>query len=194
MAASSRRGKYFLPGLALVSGVIAADQYTKWLVMNKILRPAGVAPETFAHWFVTMKKIGFFVMLREHFKHMTLAPFLNLVMVWNQGISFGMFDTGKPKMALVFIGVSLVISLLLLMWLAMSAQAWTATALSLISGGALANVIDRVRFDAVADFIDVHYRQYHWPAFNLADSCIVVGAGILMLGSFLGDTSARRSS
>ncbi|MBU6474330.1 MAG: signal peptidase II [Alphaproteobacteria bacterium] len=193
MAASSRKGTYFLPGLALVFGVIGADQYSKWLIMDGVLRPPGVARQSFWHWFVTVKKIGLFVILREHFRSVALAPFLNLVMVWNQGVSFGMFNTQEPKMALVFIGVSLAVSALMLVWLAMSAEAPVAAALSLIVGGALGNAIDRLRFDAVADFIDFHVRQYHWPAFNVADSCIVAGAGILMLGAFLGDTGARRT-
>jgi signal peptidase II len=78
-------------------------------------------------------------------------------------------------------------------WLALNARFWVSFGLSLIIGGALGNVIDRVRFHAVADFIDAHYQQHHWPAFNVADSCIVAGAGILMLSSFFGNESTKRN-
>ncbi len=186
MAVPSRRGTYFLPGLVLIFGVIASDQYTKWLILNKFLRPHGVAAVTFWRWLVTVKKIGIFIILRHHFNHLTLTPFLNIVMVWNQGISFGMFDKHTEHMALVWIGLALLVSVLLLMGLAFAKRADAATAMSLMIGGALGNVIDRVRFDAVADFLDFHVGHHHWPAFNVADSCIVIGAGILMLGSLFG--------
>ena len=184
-------GKYFLPGLAIICSVIFVDQYTKWLVIEG-LRADGPANAGFLHWLITLKKIAFFVSEREHFRNMVLAPFLNLVMVWNQGISFGMLDSNSPNMALVFIALSLVISVMMMLWLAMNTQKTVAVALSLVIGGALGNVIDRVRFDAVADFIDVHLNEHHWPAFNVADSCIVAGAGIMMLSSLLSQESTKR--
>jgi signal peptidase II len=63
----------------------------------------------------------------------------------------------------------------------LTAKKHIAVALAMICGGAIGNIIDRVRFGAVADFIDVYYKGWHWPAFNLADSCIVLGAGILIV-------------
>ncbi|MBI3440565.1 MAG: signal peptidase II [Proteobacteria bacterium] len=179
-------GKYFLLGFILICGIILADQYSKWLVIDT-LRTSPSASTDFLHWFATRKKIEFFINEREIFKTMTLSPGLNLVMVWNQGISFGLFDTNSPNMSLLFIAISLLTSLLLLLWLALATKKVVAVPLILIIGGALANVIDRVRFGAVADFIDVHAGQYHWPAFNLADSCISVGAAVLVLGSFISD-------
>ncbi len=174
-------GKYFLLGLTVILLVVFADQYTKWLVMESLLRPNGPVNAGFIDWFTSLKKIGFFVDEREHFKSITLSPFLNLVMVWNQGISFGIGDSHSPHMPLVFIALSLVISMGMIFWLALNTQKIIGIALGLIIGGAIGNVLDRVRFDAVADFIDVHYQQYHWPAFNVADSCIVAGAGIIIL-------------
>ena len=184
--------KYFLLALAIICGVIFIDQYTKWLVMETMLRPNGPINTGFISWLVSLKKIGFFINEREHFSSLSLAPFLNLVMVWNQGISFGMLDNNSPQMALVFIALSLIISLMMTLWLVLNTQKKIAVALSLIIGGALGNVIDRVRFDAVADFIDFHFQQYHWPAFNVADSCIVTGAAILMLSSLLSKESTKR--
>ena len=177
-------GKYFLLGVAIILGVIILDQYTKWLVMETLLRLNG--QETgFLDWLTTQKKVEFFINEREPFKTLTLMPFLSFVMVWNQGISFGIFNSNSQGAPLLLIGMSLIISAMLVIWLALDHRKTVAISLGLIIGGALANVVDRVRFNAVADFIDVHVQSYHWPAFNVADSCIVLGAGILMLTSLL---------
>ena len=77
--------------------------------------------------------------------------------------------------------VAIVIVLMLLHWLKSEKNKLTQTALGLIIGGALGNVIDRLRFGAVFDFLDVHIGDAHWPAFNVADSCICVGAAIVIL-------------
>lgn len=173
-------GRFFLLGLILIVAIVVADQYTKWLVIETLLRPNSENPD-FARWFLTQNRISFFVNEREHFNTVTLLPFLNLVMVWNQGISFGLFDTNDPRMPVLFIGISLMISIPMLIWLALSRRIPLSLGLALIVGGALGNVLDRVRFGAVADFIDLHLNdQYHWPAFNLADSCIVIGALLLI--------------
>jgi len=179
-------GKYFLHGFVLICVIILADQYTKWWVIDHMLRltPSGGG---FFDWLVTSKKIEFFINEREVFKTAVLAPFLNFVMVWNQGISFGMFDTNSSGMSLALIALSLTLSLLMLIWIFMATQKRLALPLGMIIGGALANVLDRIRFGAVADFIDVHVGPYHWPAFNLADSGITAGAAILILGTFIGD-------
>lgn len=177
-------GRYFLLGLLIVCGAILVDQYTKWLVMEAVLRVNGPEQAGFMDWFTTRKKIEFFINEREPFKTVVLSPFLSVVMVWNQGVSFGLLDTNSPHMPLVLIAVSSLISLLMLIWLSLTPHRSVAVALGLITGGALANVMDRVRFNAVADFIDAHVGDYHWPAFNVADSCIVIGAAILMLGVF----------
>ena len=185
-------GKYFLPALGIICLVIFVDQYTKWLVIETMLRLNGPASTGFVDWLTTMKKIEFFVNERENFKSIALSPFLNFVMVWNQGISFGIMDSNSSHMPLVFITLSLVISMMMVLWLVLNTQKAVAAALSLIIGGALGNVVDRVRFGAVVDFIDAHYQEHHWPAFNVADSCIVAGAGILMLISLFGKESAKR--
>ena len=184
-------GKYFLLGLIILCGVIFVDQYTKWLVIETVLRTKPLSAG-FLDWFITLKKIAFFVNEREHFRTILLLPVLNVVMVWNQGISFGILESNSPRMALVFIALSLALSLAMFIWLAINTQKVVAIALGLIIGGALGNVMDRVRFNAVADFIDFHYQEYHYPAFNVADSCIVIGAGILMLSSLLIKEGTKR--
>jgi signal peptidase II len=164
--------------IILIGLLVFADQYTKWLVLEKLLNNKdAVLP--FAEWFTTRKPLPFFFDQREMYKTLTVTPWLNIVMVWNQGVSFGLFDTNNANMSLVFVGLSLTIALFMLIWLMLSHRKLLSFALSLIVGGAIGNVIDRLRFTAVADFIDVHVNGMHWPAFNIADSCIVVGAILL---------------
>lgn len=119
-----------------------------------------------------------------------VTDFFNLVMVWNPGISFGLFSSQNQP--LVFVCLSLAICAALLVWLARARDLLSALALGLTLGGALGNVIDRVRFGAVADFFDVHLAGYHWPAFNIADSCIVIGVVVLCLGGMLADRQRGR--
>src|SRR3972149_9716571 len=113
-------GKYLLAGLAIIFSIILADQYAKWLVIDTLLRTDSPASGGFFDWFMTRKEIGFFVDEREAFKTVALAPFLNFAMVWNQGISFGLFDTNSPSMPPVFIAISILASLLLLIWLVLA--------------------------------------------------------------------------
>lgn len=180
-----RPGQFFLFGMFVICAIIFADQYTKWLVLETMLRAGGDTP-AFQDWFMTRQPLEFFIDQREVYQSREITGFLNFVMVWNTGISFGLFsdnaDMEKSRMlALVFIALSLTVALALIVWLAVARSRLLAAALSLIVGGAIANVIDRVRFGAVADFVDVHAAGFHWPAFNLADSCIAIGAFFLVI-------------
>lgn len=105
--------------------------------------------------------------------------FFNLVTVWNTGISFGMFN-GLVNSKIIFAGLQGFIALILLVWLYKNRKTHIACALGLVIGGALGNIIDRIYNGAVADFLDFHIANYHWPAFNLADSLIFVGVAILI--------------
>jgi signal peptidase II len=192
MEQNIRGGRYFLPGLAIICSVILLDQYTKWLVIDA-LRAATAPHPGFFTWLTSGNRISYLLTEREVFDRKTLAPFLNFVMVWNQGISFGMMDNQAPHMVQILIALSLTVSAGLMLWLSLSTEKNISLALGLIIGGALGNVADRVRFDAVEDFIDFHIQHYHWPAFNVADSCIVIGAGILMLISFLSKEDPKRT-
>ncbi len=107
----------------------------------------------------------------------TVLSFFNLVLVWNHGISFGLFAGFDQRLGLV--ALSIVISLILLGWLVKTDSKLVACALGLVIGGAIANVIDRLHYGAVADFFDFHIGRYHWPAFNIADSCIFIGVVLL---------------
>lgn len=147
-------------GLVVAALVILFDQATKWWIMAVVMQPPRIIPVT---------------------------PFFNLVMGWNRGISFGLFDGDSAVTVWILPLVALAIVAALVVWLRRVQGAWLASAIGLVIGGALGNVVDRLRFGAVADFLDFHVAGYHWPAFNVADSGITVGVTMLVLDSlFLG--------
>ena len=111
-----------------------------------------------------------------------VLPFLNLVRVLNDGVSFCMLGGFVPWWGLI--ALAGVIVAWLLIWLWRAPGRLTAAALGLIIGGALGNILDRVRYQAVPDFLDFHYGSYHWPSFNLADVTIFCGAALLFWESF----------
>jgi signal peptidase II len=113
-----------------------------------------------------------------------LFDFLSLVYVWNRGVSFGMFNSLENSQ-LIFSIIQGSIALGLCFWLWYAQKKHITISLGLIIGGAFGNVIDRIQNGAVADFIDFHVGIYHWPAFNLADSCVFVGVTILLFDEIL---------
>jgi signal peptidase II len=124
-----------------------------------------------------------------------VLPFFNLVTVWNYGISFGMFNNGSASGSIVFVGLALAIVVALLLWLRSATSPLVAAALGLVIGGAIGNVIDRLRFGAVFDFLDFHVAGWHWPAFNVADSAICFGVVLLCIDAlFLTQASAKKAS
>jgi signal peptidase II len=119
-------------------------------------------------------------------EHHVVTPFFNLVLVFNPGASFSLLAGAGGWQKWFFVVLALGISAWLLSLLRHHAQErLLPTALSLILGGAIGNVIDRLRFDAVVDFLDFHAAGYHWPAFNVADSAITVGVARMLLHQFL---------
>lgn len=109
-----------------------------------------------------------------------LTPFFNLVMAWNTGVSFSMFDNLGGAGVYVLSAFSLIVVGFLLYWLRDEKSVLIQMALGMIIGGAIGNVADRVRMGAVFDFLDIHAFGYHWPAFNLADSFICIGAALVI--------------
>jgi signal peptidase II len=152
------------PGLILAAIILVLDQITKWWVVEKVMRPLGVWETPF----YTPTKIE-------------VLPVFDLVMAWNRGVSFGIFNTDGRWNAVLLSGLSLIIVVFLVIWMRKAETRMVSLALGAIVGGALGNVVDRVRWGAVADFLDVHVAGWHWPAFNLADSAISVGAVVLVL-------------
>ncbi len=117
-----------------------------------------------------------------------LDSFLQFILVWNRGVSFGMFSEAGTVGPIALMGLAVVLILVLVGWLWTSVNQLAVVAIGLIIGGAVGNLIDRVRFGAVVDFIDFYIGTYHWPAFNVADSLIFIGVVLLIWESiFLSD-------
>jgi len=150
------RRRPLVAGLLVAVIVFLLDQASKWWVLLDIMNP----PRT-----------------------IEVLPFFNLVLVWNRGVSFGMFPAGSLVGQWMLIGLAAAICVALLFWLRGATNRLTVGAIGLIIGGAVGNVLDRLVHGAVVDFLDVHAAGYHWPAFNVADSAICVGAGLLILDS-----------
>ena len=113
----------------------------------------------------------------------TFNEYFNLVLIWNNGISFGLFNNDNKINALVISLIAAVIIIFLIRLLSKSDTKKNSIGLGMIIGGAIGNVIDRNIHGAVMDFLDAHINAYHWPAFNVADSAITVGALILVVDS-----------
>ena len=115
----------------------------------------------------------------------TVTSFFNLALTYNRGISFGLFNGGAGLNALVFSLAAAAIVAVLIYWLSRVSTPFLAVAIGLIIGGAVGNVIDRLRIGAVVDFLDFHLGAVHWPAFNLADSAICIGVAAMLLDGLL---------
>jgi signal peptidase II len=153
-------------GLGLAAIVLLLDQATKWIFYEGLtgLSFWGGAPVPLPRGPI-VEVTGFF----------------NLVTVWNFGVSFGMFNRGSAESAWVFALIAGAITAGLVVWLARAPERLVGSALGLIIGGAIGNVIDRLRFGAVFDFLDFHVSGWHWPAFNVADAAITIGVFLLLL-------------
>ncbi len=143
-------------GFIVASVVIFADQSTKWLILEYVMEPP---------------------------RQIFLNQYLNLVLAWNNGISFGLFNNDNDFNALFISLLASLIVFFLIKWLTSAETKQLSIGLGLIIGGAIGNIIDRIIYGAVIDFIDAHFSIYHWPAFNFADACITTGAILLVIDS-----------
>ena len=118
-----------------------------------------------------------------------IAPSFNLMLTFNRGAAFSILGDAGGWQRWLFITIAIGVSAALVVWLArLPAKArFTAVALALVVGGAVGNLIDRLVRGAVVDFVDLYYQSWHWPAFNVADVAICVGAGMLVLESLRGE-------
>ena len=114
-----------------------------------------------------------------------VAPFLDLVMVWNRGVSYGLFPAGSYAAAILLIVLSLGAVVALSWWLMRADRLVLGLGLGLIIGGALGNVIDRMIYGAVADFFHFYAFGHDWYVFNVADAAITVGVAVLLLDAFV---------
>jgi signal peptidase II len=149
-------------GLILAAVVAALDQMTKiWVLEFFMARPGENAVE--------------------------MLPFFNLVLAWNRGVSFGLFNSGDASGTLLFAGLAAFIVAALLWWLKRAQGGWLGLAIGLVIGGALGNIIDRILRGAVVDFLDFHLGVWHWFAFNVADTAITLGVIFIALDGLLGE-------
>ena len=160
-----RRPSIVALGLGIAMAILVADQLTKWWVLLQ------------------------FEGLSERGRVVT--GFFNLVLVWNRGVSFGLFNNAARLNAIVFSALAVAIVLALLIWLWRVRQTLIGAAIGLVVGGAIGNVIDRLRFGAVVDFLDFHAAGWHWPAFNVADAAICVGVALMALDGLLARRETR---
>jgi len=148
-----------LPYLFVSLGILVADQWTKHLVEARLPRGASEP---------------------------VIAGFLNLVHVKNTGVAFGMFasDSGSTSWVLTVLGLVALAAVSVYFAWTPAQDRLLLTALALVAGGAVGNLLDRVLAGSVTDFVDVFVGTYHWPAFNVADSAITVGIVLMVLDTF----------
>ena len=127
-----------------------------------------------------LSKFFVFEYAMEHGALTEVTGFFNIVTAFNKGISFSMFDSTGGWGRVILIVVACAIIVFLLCWMKNETSRFVRICLGLIVGGAVGNLVDRVRLGAVYDFLDFHVNAYHWPAFNLADSFICVGALLIV--------------
>ena len=143
-----------LIGLNIALLVVFLDQLSKYYMLNEILGLQNIV---------------------------IITPFFSLVRAWNTGVSFSMFNNYGNIGAYALSTVAIAVVVALFMWLKKETNRLVQIALGMIMGGAIGNVIDRIRLGAVFDFLDFHVNDVHWPAFNLADSFICVGAALIII-------------
>jgi signal peptidase II len=162
-------GPFTLLGLAIAAATAVVDQATKlWLIF-----PADIGGRG----------------------RVTLAPFLDLVLTWNKGISYGLFPQEGPFGQWALLALKAIAAVLLWIWLARATSRLTAVSLGLIIGGAIGNAIDRLAYGAVADFLLFHITtqsfDFNWYVFNLADVAIVAGVVGLLYETLVGPGAAK---
>jgi len=130
-----------------------------------------------------LTKLAIITLLPIHHYRQVIPGFFNLVHVRNRGIAFGIFSSASASWKDLVLLVFPLIAVAGILWILFRYPKVTpgmALALGAVLGGALGNLLDRLRFQEVVDFLDFHWRGFHWPAFNLADSAITLGVGFLV--------------
>ncbi len=154
-------------GLSVAAVVLVLDQLSKGWIRVVVMDPPRTIPVT---------------------------PFLNIVYARNTGVSFSMFRADSQIGQWMLSGVALAIVAGLLVWMRRLERRWPVIALGLIVGGAIGNVVDRLRLRFVFDFLDFYWNGYHFAAFNLADSAITVGVAMLLIDGLFGRTEKAKKA
>ena len=151
--------------LAAAAAVALVDQLSKWWIVERVMDPP---------------------------RALEVTGFFNLMLIYNRGVSFGLLDSEAALLPWVLSGLAVAIVIGLVVWLRHIEGRWPGVAVGLIVGGAVGNVIDRLRLGAVIDFLDLHWAGFHWPAFNLADSAITLGVVLLLVDGLFGRRKSPR--
>ncbi len=132
----------------------------------------------------------------ELYERIRITSFFNITKAYNPGAAFSFLADSGGWQRWFFTIVSAVVSVVLVVWLArmQRAERWLALAISLILGGAVGNLIDRIAYGHVVDFIQVHWAERYFPSFNLADSAITAGTVLLLILTFADSRAARREA
>lgn len=159
-------------GLLFAAVLLVLDQVSKWWILEVVELP-----------------------FRQNIPLLALGPVgLDLTMVWNRGVTFGLLSGEGAWNHLILAALALVVAGFLLRWLARAENRLVALSLGAVIGGAIGNVIDRVRFGAVVDFVDVHAWGWHWYVFNIADAAIVCGVLALVGDALIRPESKRKEA
>ncbi|MGE3333738.1 MAG: signal peptidase II [Rhodospirillaceae bacterium] len=151
-------------GLACAAIGVIADQASKYYMLEHVFRPEGVTETPFASPVV-----------------IDILPVFQFHLSWNEGISFSLFNSGTETAVALLLAVTIAITIVMTVWMWRTPRSWLQIGLGLIVGGALGNIIDRASIGAVADFLHVYWQDWHFPTFNIADTCITIGAIIVLL-------------
>lgn len=173
MADSMAEGRgYFRTGLILALVIFVLDQLSKYWVVHLFWPGQGCQP--------LEKAIAYKC-------HYTVTPFMDLTMAWNTGISYGLLSDYGVTGRVLLIAFSLVAIIGFSIWLMRAQSLLLALSIGLVIGGAAGNAVDRVLYEAVADFVSLHAFGFYWYIFNLADVAIVAGAVGLLYDMVWGD-------
>ena len=155
-----RRDYLLFIGTALI--ILLLDQASKWLAINYL----------------------------ESYQTLSIIPgFFNIVLVKNRGMAFGIFSQSSSEFYCYFLILATIVAMgiiLFIFFFQKKNQTWMTVGLSLIFGGAMGNLVDRVRFGYVVDFLDFFLKGYHWPAFNVADSAVTAGTFCVLINIIKG--------
>jgi len=167
----------------------------RWLLLSLMIVLADQASKQFAE------------ALLQAYQPVAVLPYFNLTLMYNEGAAFSFLSDQGGWQRWFFVVLALIVTGVLIVWLRRlrAEEKWVALSLALIIGGAVGNLIDRILFGKVIDFIDVYYRaqgclpgfssligECHWPAFNLADSAILVGVVLMLIDAFF--LSSKRAT
>ncbi len=158
--------------LAIIFGIIILDAVSKGLLLYLI---TGHIPTMGAAWELVPNPY-----LMAH-----VTNFFNIVFTWNFGTAFSLFNSLGEYAPIILVVMTGFLIGLLSHYMFVRAKKYEIMPLAMIVGGAMGNLIDRIRFGAVVDFLDFHLGAYHWPAFNVADVCIVLGVGWYILNLYI---------